>query len=122
MMDLLIEILKLGGVPALSIVALVLIVRAFLTQLRSMTDARAAESDRFRAFVAERDEQMKDISERCHANQDRATEAISSCAKHLGENTAVMRQVVGEVAESRATQQELLAFLRVQNGRPARTG
>lgn len=116
-MDVIIEALKLGGVPALSIVALVLIVRAFLSQLRSMTDSREAESDRFRGFVAERDEQMKAISERCHANQDRATEAIHSCAKHLGENTAVMRQVVAAVGDSRATQQELLAFLRSQNRR-----
>ncbi len=114
-MDLLIDTLKLGGIPALSIGALVLVVRAFLTQLRSMTDSREAESDRFRTFVSERDQEMAAISERCHSNQDRATEAILSCAKHLGENTGVMREVVSAVAASRSTQQELLAFLRIQN-------
>ena len=117
-MDLAIEALKLGGVPALAIVALVLVVRAFLAQLRSMTDSREAESDRFRAFVAERDQEMKGMSERCHSSQDSATAAIRACALQSGENISVMREVVAAVGDSRLTQQELLAFLRMQNGGP----
>ena len=114
-LDMMIEVLKVGGVPAVSILAIAWVVRQFLSQLRSMTDSGEAESGRFRTFVSERDEQMKDISERCHSNQDRATEAILACAKAHGENTAVQREVVAAVSASRATQQELLAWLRMQH-------